>query len=442
MTTMARTGILEHEIEELDEEIRRLDSEAAAKKQAADDLVAKIRDGGKNPLLDKDLFSQVDEAYKPADDLAEQASQLRQRREAILGRLGRAPASGSDPAGPARRAPRGGVADRMVDALMSSDQYRALRESGAFEAKETRIHTNPVEALTRDELLALLESGRGLRAATADVDAMVDPDLRTFPPVPIPVRPIRVLDLITMTTTDSDQVDYVEETLRTDAAAETPPGVAAPEASYAYENRIAPVRDITHFTPAHKRNLADRGQIRGLLEGRVRYGLENRLETQVVAGDGTGENLTGILNTTGIGSIARNVAGSERRVEAIHRGITVVRLALFMEPDAVGLNPADYEEVVFEKDDNGAYLLGPASQQTSRTVWGFPASITPAFPENTALVGNYRSGAILWLRSGASIAVSDSPGNMFLERRVAILGELRAAFAAWQTQAFCEVTDM
>jgi HK97 family phage major capsid protein len=299
-----------------------------------------------------------------------------------------------------------------------------------------------VEVLSRDETVRLLRSGGRVGHAVADVGALVPPDERRFPPVPIPVRSVRVTELIQTTTTDSDRIDYVEEILRTDAAAETAAGDLAPEASYDYENRQALVKDITHFTPAHKRNLADEGQIRGLLEGRLASGVERRFETQVVNGDGLGDNLTGILNTNNIGSIARDALNNERRLEALHRGITIVRLALFAEPDAIGLHPSDYEQVVFERDDNGAYLLGPASQQTSRTVWGFPAVITSAFLENTGLVGNYREGAIAWIRSGTAISASDSHADFFRRRQVALLAEMRAAFAAWQPRAFCEVTAL
>lgn len=431
---------LERELEQLNDEIRRLDSEAATQMEAAEKLVADIRSSGTNPLVDQDAFEKVDEAYLEADKVRENASQLRQRREKLLGRFSDDGEGGGYRAVAPRRAGWGGA----VRAFTETPEYQRLATLGAFDSKSTHIEVPGVEVMDREETIKMLQSGGSMRmrAATAVVDPMVEPDMRLFPPVPIPVRPIKVTELVFVSTTDSDQVDFVEETTRTDVAAERLPGVASPEASYVYTNKTAQVRDISHWTPAHKRNLADEGQIRGLLEGRLESGVDRRLETQIVSGDGIAPNLTGILNTTGIGSIARNVAGSEPRLEAIHRGITTVRLALFDEPDAIGLHPTDYEETVFEKGSDGHWLLGPASQQTSRTIWGFPVAVTSAFPANTALVGNYRTGAILWMRSGVVLSASDSPGDMFLERRVALMAELRAAFAAWQLQAFCAVTSM
>jgi HK97 family phage major capsid protein len=433
---VATTLSLESELRELGDAIRRIDAEAAEKHEAADTIVADYKEKGVNPLLDKEAFDTVDAAYKEADELREQASTLRQRRETVMERMGKdSPSRQAE-----RRAERqyGSALEGVTEKFMATPEYQRMRESGAFEGKGARIELPKIEVMSRDEALRLLSAG-SLQAATADIASIVVDDFRRDFIVPIPVRMVKLLDLIQISTTDSDQVDYVEETTRTDAAAETAPGTAAPEASYVYTNKQAPVRDIVHFTPAHRRNLADAGQARALLEGRLQNGVERRLESQLVSGDGSGENLRGVLNTSGIASVAR---GTDPRIEAIHKGITQVRLNGFVEPDALLLHPSDYEEAIFEKDANGAYLLGPASQQESRTVWGFPTVVSTVIAANTSLVGQFRQGAVLWLRSGVSLSASDSHSTFFTERRVALMAELRAAFAAWQPKLFAQVTGM
>jgi len=431
---MTAPAALESELRQVNEEIRRLDAEADVAHQAADKMVEEMRAEGIDPLRDAEAFERVDAAYRAADELREQASVLRQRRERLLGRFD------STPTRPARAPGWAGA----VKSLFENDTYRRLKEADVFNsgAAQAGIEIAAGEVVARDEALRMLQTGfgSGMRAAVADVEDMVAPDLRLVPPVETPVRQIRVTQLVTSTTTDSDQVDYVRQTKRDDSAAETAPGTAYGEAAYEFEAKQAPVRDIGHFAPVHRRNLADEGQIRGVIEGQLAYGVEARLETQIVSGDGQGENLQGILETDGIGSIVRNVSSPvESRLEAIHRGITAVRLGLFMEPDAIGIHPSDYEACVFEKGSDGQYLLGPASQQTSRTIWGFPTSITTAFPEGTSLVGNYRLGATLYLRSGVALRASDSHSDFFTKRMVAILAELRAAFAVPLPEAFAAV---
>lgn len=424
---------LETELEQLNEEVSRLDAVVVTKSAEADQLVEEIRGSGVNPLIDNDAFEKIDSKYKEADGPREQASQLRQRRDRVLQMMGRTRPQ-------ARASTKVGWAGAF-DALMSSPEYARLKETNGFESQKTRVELPPVEIFSREETIAMLGGAYAPHLhATADVGAIVPDDQRLFPPVPIPVRAVRLTELITLSTTDTDTIIYVEETTRTDPAAETAPGTASPEATYVYTNRTANVRDISQWTPAHKRNLADAGQVQALLEGRLRSGVDRRMESQMISGDGTVENLRGILQTSGRGSVTKG--GTESRLETIHRAITTIRLALFGEPDAVGLNPSDYEDVVFEKGSDGHYLLGPASQQTSRTIWGFPALITAAFAAGTGLVGNYREGAVAWIRSGTSISASDSHANFFTERRVALLAEMRLAFAAWQPKAFCEVLSI
>lgn len=427
---------LEGELQQLSEEIRRLEGEHAEAHGAAEALVSRMRASGVNPLADAEAFGQVDEAYRGADEKAEEISRLRQRRERTLEIIGRTrPRSAREPG----RLGGFGWA-RAAEVLMSSPEYGRLLETNAFMSESAHVQLPPIEIMSREEVVGMLARGGLVRHATADVAAITPDDQRLFPPVPIPVRTPRVTELISSTTTDTDTIEYVEETTRTDVAAETAAGTAAAEATYVYTNRTALVRDIVQFTPAHKRNLADAGQIRGLLEGRLASGVDRRFESQIISGDGIGENLRGIVNTTGVGTVAKGA--TEPRLEAIHRAITTVRLNLFADPDAIGLHPSDYEDVVFEKDANGLYLLGPASQQTSRTVWGFPVVITTAFTAGTGLVGNHREGAITWIRTGVTISASDSHANFFTERRVALLAEMRAAFAAWQPKAFATVTGI
>ena len=427
------TTILEQELREVNALIQALETEAGQDHEAAEQLVEQLKASGKNPLLEKDTFEQVDAAYKVGDGKRQQAEELRGRRDQLMARLGKAVAE---------TRPKTGLFKTAAEAITGSPEYQRLVETGPFNSPNAKIDIPGVEILSRDELAARLAAGAPLFAVDTPVvgGPLIDIDQRRFPPVPIPVRPLRLTDMITVGTTESDQIIYVQETIRTDAAAETALGTAYGEADYEYAEVTASVRDIGHWTPAHRSQLADQGQLQTLVEGRLEYGVQRRLEDQIVNGDGTGVNLKGILNTTGIGSVSRDVTNSEKRLDAIHRGITKVRLTLFDEPDAIGIHPTDYENLVLEKaTGTGNYLLGPPNATESPTVWGKKMIVTAAFPLDTALVGNYRAGAVVWVRSGVSTRATDSHSDFFVKRMIAVLAEMRAAFAAWQPLAFCSV---
>ena len=436
---MKPSNALEQQLRETNAQIRKLETEAGEAKVTADARVAELQEAGQNPGLDKELFTEVDELYKLADGPAQEAQEMRQRADSLMQRLG----SSNGKANHRESIIRQGAVDR----IMESPEYKRLAETGAFASGQGRIELPGTEVVGRDELVQSLRAHSpmfpAMFGATVDGEPMIPIDQRLFPPVPIPVRQIRVLDLITMATTNSDKVDYVEETVRTDAAAETAKGTAYGEAEYDYVRREAVVRDIGHFVPAHRSNLADQGQLQSLLEGRLQTGVQLRLESQIVGGNGIGENLKGILNTSGIAFVDRDVTNTERLVEVIHRGITQVRINLFGEPDAIGIHPSSWEAVLFEKaTSTGLYVIGGVegvAGPTAMTLWGLPVVVSTVFPTGTALVGNYRDGAVAWVRSGVSVRASDSHEDFFTKRMVALLAEMRSAFAAWQPRAFANV---
>lgn len=430
------THALEQELRELNEHVSVLDSEAAEKSAAADKLVASFREKGVNPLKDDDAFTQVDEAYKEADTVKENASRLRQRAEELISRL-------SDAKPKTKREARqfGSIAS-LAEAIMSSPQYQALKAANVFEGAGGRVELPGIEVVTRDVAVAAMRAGVPVfHAATADAADLVPADQRLMPPVAIPVRQVRLLDLIRVASTDSDTVIWTKEITRTDAAAATAAGTAYSEASYAYEDVESTVKDIGHWTPAHRRQLADQGQLQALLEGRLANGVERELEDQIASGDGLGQNFEGLYTDSDVdaNAIQRDTT-NESRLAALHRGITAVRLSAFVQDiSAIGLHPTDYHEVVVETDDNGQFLLGPAAQSSSKSIWGYPVAVSSIFTLGSGLVGDYKMGAVLYLRSGVTVRASDSHANFFTERRVALLAEMRAAFAIEQPEAFCPV---
>lgn len=415
------------QLRELDAEIKRLDASASEARESADALVSKYRAEGKDPLKDKEAFEAIDAAYAVGDGFTQEAGTLRARWQRAAEIIGQAvPAEQKNAAAEAHMS--------VIQALSETDSYQAFLKGG-------RAELPGVEAMSRAQLLRALGSG-GKLMASLDVDAMVAPDLRLYPPVPIPVRQPRVVDLITVGQTNSDTVKFSYEKTRTDAAAGTARGTAYSEATYEYDNDEASVRDIGHFVIAHRDNLADLGQLQTLLQGRLSTGLELKLESQVLSGDGIGENFDGILGNDDVAANTIYWDGTnDNRLDAIHRGITAVRLGVYQEPTAIGIHPSDYEDIILTKaDDSGIYLMGQPASSTPKTIWGFPAVISSVFPSTTAVVGQWQMGATLWMRAGVTVRATDSHADQFTKRQVTILAELRAAFAVQMPDAFCPVS--
>lgn len=417
-------------------ELRRTES---VKRETADAFADEVKRAGLDPITgtndaDRDAFERIDKAYKEADGLAEQAQDFEHRLQRLV------VTSGHEADGRSKgdiQHPDMRHSLSMAEKFLASEDYRQLKRSGALDMAGASVKTAAVTVASREQLMGALFPSY---TAALDVDALVPEDQRLFPPIPIPQRQLRVRDLITVGTTDTDTVEWVEETTRTDAVVETSYGVDAPESTYEYERRETGVKRLPHFVKATKGNLADAGQLRTLLDNRLIYGVGKRLDTQMINGTGAGDNLTGILNAVGLQEV--DTTGLTVP-DAMHKGLTAVRLSLEDEPDAYLVHPTTYQNFVLAKgtDDHYLNLQGPQFQ-TPPNIWGKPVVVSTVIPATSALVGAWKMGATLWLRSGIQVAATDSDSTDFRKGIITILAEMRAAFAVEQVKAFAEVTGV
>ncbi|EQM83417.1 hypothetical protein L687_12420 [Microbacterium maritypicum MF109] len=271
-------------------------------------------------------------------------------------------------------------------------------------------------------------------------------------------RELTVRDLISVRQTESDTVEYVRQTTQlssaapvpeaTSAAAPTAPGTAGalvlnagggykPEGSMAFEKVTATVKTIAEWVPATKRGLADASQLRGLIDDELRADLAEEEEDQILNGSGSGENLTGILQTSGI----QTQAWTDDLLTTIRKAKTKTRTVGRVAANGIVLNPEDAERLDLLRpiDGDGQFFgPGPFAAAGVRTVWGLPIVESEAIAAGTGLVGDYTK-AVLWDREQASITATDSHADFFIRNLVAILGEERVAFGVTRPKAFVSV---
>lgn len=420
-------------------------SESVVKRAAADTLVADVRSSGVDPLTNTEAFDKIDAAFREADDLVQEADTLEGRLNSAMER-DRGPQSRSGagaPGGAGRATGPGRQRDTIGRRFVESEGWKRAKEEGRSEPTGTvPFKLDGIPLLTREEFKENIRSRAGLDLASGQ--SLVTPEFSLIPPVELPVRQVRLIDLIDVQTTDTDVVFWGQQTERILAAAPTASGVNAPQETSAFQRVSSPVQRIPVLLTVPKEVLADEGRLQGILDKQMMEDTRLTVEYQTLAGDGTGVNFAGILNNSGIGSSAK--LHGDYDLDCIHRGITYVRLHLFQDPDAIGLHPTDLEHIMLQKDLYGRYVFEPSAEQTS--IWGFAAVSTPVFTAGVGLVGNYRMGATLWLREDVVMTATDgytdtsSGVNYFSAGLVAMLAQIRAAFAVERPFAFCEVTGL
>jgi HK97 family phage major capsid protein len=266
-------------------------------------------------------------------------------------------------------------------------------------------------------------------------------------------RPLTIRDFISVRRTGSDTIEYVVQTSHTNAAAPvaeatssaapTAPGTAGalvqaagggykPEGAWAFQRKTATVKTIAEWVPATKRALADAAQLEGLINDELRKDIAETEETQILTGNGTGENLTGILATSGI----QTQAFDTDIFVSTRKALTKARVVGRVVPNAIALNPTDVEKVDLARESGtGRFFSGGPFAMGPRTLWGTPILETEGVAAGTALVGDF-SKAVLWDREQTSVSITDSHDDFFIRNLVAILAEERVAFGVTRPTAF------
>jgi HK97 family phage major capsid protein len=449
---MSGTATLKGRLSEVGEQIEAKRAEAQSTwtefEQARDQFAAV--DGDVKNAFESEIGQKAEEANKRYSSVAQELRELEGARDRLFKMIGEDgpspdPVVTPDQHDERKRADHADERDpsdsplaalkRIADRIAESKSREELVNSPAFKSERTPIGSVHIGEASRDEFKALIT---GLSDTSGG--AMIDADRVGY--VPQPRRPRSILDLITVGTTDSDAVEYARQTAFTNAAAEVAEATSAadgakPEATIAFELVTAAVKTIAHWIPATRQSLSDAGQLRTIIESQLRYGLEYRLEGQIVSGGGTGANLTGITATSGILTQAK---GADNIPDAIHKAITQIRLG-FNNPNGVALHPNDWQVVRLEKDANGNYLYGPPAIAGTEMVWGLPVAVSPAVPDDTGIVGDFRQ-AVLWLREAIQILATDSHSDFFVRNLIAILAEMRVAFGVLMPTAFATVTGL
>lgn len=259
--------------------------------------------------------------------------------------------------------------------------------------------------------------------------------------LPILFERLTVADLLASGTTNSNNIEYVEETVADGSAVDTvAEGADKPEVELELELTDTPVRKIAAFLPVSDEMLEDAAQIRSYLDARLALFVKIEEEDQLLNKTGTGTNLNGLLNQVpGANQDVFATVSDANGADHIFAAITVARES-FLEPDGIVVNSDDWADMRLLKDANGNYIAGsPFSNgigEPAETLWNKRVVVTSKMPAGTALVGSFQLGAQVFRRGGLTVEASNSHADFFKKNLTAIRAEERLALAVYRPQAF------
>lgn len=343
----------------------------------------------------------------------------------------------------------------LGELFTSSDEFKAMIQRGnhtmerAFEVQAPDLGGMGV----KDVFTASAPTATNLGFGRTQRDPMV----------PLRQRTSRVRELFPVASTSANLIEFYKVSGFTNNAAPVaerraadgtspPVGNATdvfglkPRSSLTFALAQAPVRTIAHYEVAHRNVLADEPQLQAIINNELLYGLRLEEDDQILNGDGTGENLTGILNTAGIQTYTQTddggtpPAATETKLDAMRRAITKVILAYY-EATGFVVHPNDWEDIELSKDSQDRYILVTSVAVGAQArVWRNPVVETPAIAEGTFLTGAFGLGAQLYDREQSNIRIAEQHADLFARNAVAILAEQRLALAVKRPESFVKGT--
>ncbi len=260
--------------------------------------------------------------------------------------------------------------------------------------------------------------------------------------LPLLFKRLTIADLLAPGTTESTSITYMKETAFTNAAAAVAEGGQKPESTLVFEQVSDLVKKIAHWLPVTDEMLEDVAQTRSYIDARLMLGLDLTEEDQLLNGNGSGQNIQGLTNRSGLTSTVTR-SGSVSNADAIFMQIMAIFNASFVMPTGTVINPTNWQTIQLSKDGEGRYYgSGPFSGPQVPTLWGLPAVVTPSIAAGTALPGAFSSAAQVFRKGGVRIEASNSHNDFFVRNLTAIRAEKRLALAVYRPAAFGKVDGL
>lgn len=252
-------------------------------------------------------------------------------------------------------------------------------------------------------------------------------------------RPVQVTDLIPTIPTGQAAYTYMEETTFTNNAAEAAEAGTYGEAALALTEQSSTVRKVAVWLPVTDEQLEDEAGAAAYINQRLPFMIRQRLDSQILVGNGTAPNLRGVNNVVGIQTQAKS---TDPVPDAVYKAITKVQVTGRATPSAAVFHPNDWQDVRLLRTADGIYIWGNPSESGPEFIWGLRVVKSDAQTENTAVVGDWANYSLLAVRRGIDVQTTNSHGTFFIEGKQAVRADMRAALVFTRPAAFCTVTGI
>lgn len=323
-----------------------------------------------------------------------------------------------------------GASTRSLGDRLTSDEYREWAETGAR-------GNSPMVAVDLD-FRAVTDVTTGATSAGALQQSQRLPrigndflDRRTF-----------LIDMLPHINVSTSAVEVVQDQSPladlANKAVEVAEGGAKPQAGPTLAVAVEPIQTIAAWVNITRQAAADVPQVRSYLDNKLRYSVKRRADAQVINGNGTSPNISGMLDRSGINTYTAP-SGAEEAYLSIRKAITTMELDEAV-PEIIVMNPDDAEKFdLANHADDGLHAVPNVAGPSARTAWGLAVVKSTAVAPLTAVLLDPMSVAVLD-RQQVVAYFTDSHASNFTSNIGTLLLEARLGLAVFEPAGICQVT--
>lgn len=288
----------------------------------------------------------------------------------------------------------------------------------------------PTRLLLKTQIVSETGTGQALVAGDRRPGAVTPPQQRLL-----------VQGLFERVPTTSNLIEFASEASFTNNA--RPQGDTSPvgggegeefaESAFSFTLNTAAVRTIGHWIPASMQVLRDSAFLEEHLIRRLLYGVNLKIENDILTGTGAANTLNGINNQAAAYSRG---ATNDTAITTMGKSILQLELSDFAANGCI-LHPVDWWDMRLLRDSQNRYILGDPASAGPSTIWGVNVVPTSSQTQGKFTTIDAPEWGVICDNEVSTIRISDSHSDFFVRGLVAIRAHARLAFVSERTTAAC-----
>lgn len=236
-------------------------------------------------------------------------------------------------------------------------------------------------------------------------------------------KPLTVYASLSHAPASGNTVEGIREASWTNSAAEVSEGALKPESDLTFQPHDYPVRTIAHWLKVSKNLLTDAPAVAAYIDNRLTYGVMERVDRQLMVGNGTSPNLSGILDSGNY--TVYTPTSDDNLIDAINRAKWQLWAAGWI-PDNVYVNPADWGAMELQKGSDGHYLNGLPGVMLTTNPFNVRVIPSPFVTAGQFAIGAFNRAVTIWDRQSVVVEAGYADDD-FIKNLVTLRAEMRLA---------------